>query len=245
MNNNTRFHDLFIMRILLISLFFMLISSAQDADAVLANARYVTSLNKNDLSGKLRKGRAEVPVKLYMRENNIQMQYQPSENKGWRGIHLQLNKESCELFDLNDGNLSAFPDSKIGQAISDTDLSYEDLSLRFLYWPSPKIIGEDTVKTQGCYIVSVNNPDGRGNYSRCDLWIHKKASALMQMKGYDKNGEHIKTFRVAELMKVDGDFAVEKMKVETIKNGRTKSISYLIFDNPEEKRKVPRSRKLK
>lgn len=211
---------------------------APDPYTVLANARYVTTLTKNDLSGKLKKGGHEVPVQLYMRGKDIQMQYQPGKGQDWKGIHLQLNDDKCDLFNVQGQKSTKFADSKIGQDISGTDLSYEDLSLRFLYWPDPEIVGQEKIKLQDCYIVEVYNPDlNQGNYAVCRLWIHKKAAALMKVKAFDKKGKHVKTFEVSDLMKVKGDYVMEKMKVERIKDDRVTSISYLIFDNPDGKSK--------
>ena len=216
-----------------------------EAEQLLANARYVSALNKQDLTGKLKKGSNEVPIKLYMRGKDIQMQYELQKDV-WNGVHLELKDSNCELFDIIGGEMKKFPDQKIGQPIASTDLSYEDLSLRFLYWPAPEIVGEESVKTQDCYIVRVFNPDTRGNYAVCDLWIHKKAAALMKVKAFNAKGQHIKTFEASDLMNVDGEILMRKMKVERLSNGRVDSVSYLIFDNPEgvlKKRKA--GRKLK
>jgi len=203
-----------------------------EAEQLLANARYVSALNKQDLEGKLKQGSKEVPIKLFMRGQNIQIQFQ-EKNEQIKGIHLQLNDANCELFDVIGDQMTQFPDQKIGQAVESTDLSYEDLSLRFLYWPSPEIVGEEKIKGQDCYIIRVFNPDTRGNYAVCDLSIHKKAAALMQMKGFNLKGQHVKTLLTTELMNVEGEILMKKMKVESLSNGRTNSLSYLIFNNPE------------
>lgn len=227
------------MKKLLLSLLISLLplSAQENAHEILDATRYVSTLSKTDLTGKLRKDSTSVPVNLYMREENIQMQYLPDPKGAYKGIHLKLANDSCELYDLKDGKMTAFPDDKIGQSIAGTDLTYEDLSLRFLYWPDPEIKGQEKLLMSGqdCYIIRVFNPDRRGNYSVCDLWIHKKAAALMQVEAYDWKAKHVKTFKVTDLMQVDGDYAMKKMKVETIEDGRTISISYLTFDDPDEK----------
>lgn len=237
------------MKKLLLSLLISLLplGAQENAHEILDATRYVSTLNKTDLTGKLRKDSTSVPVTLYMREENIQMQYKPDPNGDYKGVHLKLANDSCELYDLKDGGMTKFPDSKIGESIAGTDLTYEDLSLRFLYWPDPEIKGEEKLllTQQDCYIIRVFNPDRRGNYSVCDLWIHKKAAALMQVEAYNWKAKHVKTFKVSELMQVDGDYAMKKMKVETIKDGRTASISYLIFDEPEKKKESYGNRKLR
>ena len=234
--------------LLLLSLFLSpLLKAEEDFDAyeVMAKARYVSSLSKNDLTGNLKKKGHVVPIRLYMRGKDIQMQYQPDSSKGWKGVHLQLKDDNCDLYDVDGENLTKFPDEKIGKNIAKTDLTYEDLSLRFLYWPSPEIVGEETIMAQSCYIIRVYNPNSsQGNYAVCDLWIHKRAGALMRVKAFDQKAQHVKTFEAADLMNVDGEIMMRKMKVERIKNNRVQSVSYMIFDNPEKdfKKKVRRLR---
>ena len=217
-----------------------------DAYEIMAKARYVSSLSKHDLSGNLKKNGRKVPMKLYMRGKDIQMQYQPSEGQGWQGIHLQLKNDSCDLYDVYGSEMTKFSDEKIGQSIANTDLSFEDVSMRFLYWPSPEIVGEETIMAQGCHIIRVYNPNLlQGNYAVCDLWIHKKAGALMRVKAFDQRAQHIKTFEASDLMNVNGEIMMRKMKVERLKNGRVQSVSYMIFDNPEKRSAKKRVRRLK
>lgn len=224
-------------------LFLLPLQAEPNAEEILRATRYVSTLNKTDLSGHLKKGSSKIPVRLFMREKNIQLQYHPDFKTGWNGIHLQLNDHSCELYNVTGKDLTRFPDEKLGQSISGTDLTYEDLSMRFLYWPKPALKGSGLVGIHGCYIIDVYNPDQRGNYGVCRLWIHKKAAALMQVEAFNWKGKKIKTFKVSELMRVGEDYTIEKMKVETIENDRTVSISYLIFDRPKEEK--PSQRKLR
>ncbi len=222
----------------------LLASSAQDVHELMARARYVTTLSKTDLEGRLKKSSLEIPVKFSLNGENLMVQYYV--DSLWKGLHVKLNPTNCQLFDINaDGSESLFSDQKIGQDIAGTDLSYEDLSLRFLYWPVAELKGEERIKSQNCYIVRVHNPDQKGNYLYCDLWLHQKASNLMQVKAYDRNEQHCKTLQAADLMNVDGEIMMRKMKVEVVKNGDTQSISYLIFKNPEGPKSSSRRRSLR
>lgn len=213
--------------------------SQPDPEQILAHARYTTTLNNTDLFATLKKGNIQVPVRFYMRGSDIQMQYLPFQNAEWQGIHLKFEEEECTLYKVEaetaekESSLTKLDIDTIATPIANTDLTLEDLSLRFLCWPDPKIIGTEKIKTQSCYIIRVFNPNKDGNYSTCDLWIHRKEGALMQVKAYDWKGKLIKMFRVSDLMRHNGNYMIKTLKVETIYKNRVASISYLKFDNPQ------------
>jgi len=201
------------------------------ADQVIANARYASTLNNIEFKGKLKKRFSSTPVLLKMLGNDIQLHYQKDGTN--RGIQLQLNQDNFALYNITDGRRSKFPASHIGASIEGSDFTYEDLSLSFLYWSGGHILMEETVKTIKCYKVQVHNPGSSGNYKYVELWIDKKSFALMKMQGYNAQGQHIKTLEPVDIMNVDDKIMMKKMKVSTMVNGRTKSESSLILQNPE------------
>ncbi len=201
------------------------------ADQIIANARYASSLNNIEFKGKFKKGFKSTPILLKMLGNDIQLYYQKDGQD--KGIQLKLDQNNCTLYNISSGQRSKFPTSQFGASIEGTDFTYEDLSLRFLYWNGGNLLMEEKIKTRECYKVRVNNPGNAGNYKYADLWIDKKSFALMKMQGYDAQARHIKTLEPTDLMNVDDKIMMKKMKVRTMENGRTKSESSLILENPE------------
>ena len=133
------------MKNLLLPLIFSTASlvTAEDApppvEHLLMTARYVTTLQKHDLKGQLRKDGKKVPVILFLnrKQGDIQFQYLPEGQKDWkkaRIFHMRLKADRYDLFELKDGKTLDFPASKLSESIEKTDLTYDDLAMRFLYW---------------------------------------------------------------------------------------------------------------
>jgi hypothetical protein len=208
------------------------------AQEILEGARLSTTLTQLDkgLSGNLRKGNHNIPITLFLKGKDIQFQF--SENKGPTQIfHLRIGDEAFNLFEMNQGKTVEFPAEKIVQPIADTDLTYEDLALRFLYWPSPRLEGVEEVSGQACYKLRIEKPRGAlGRYDVVYVWVHTKFGAFMRIRGHDKSGGLVKEFQVEDVMKVaDNVWTLRKMQVATCdpsKDGRRISITDVIFEAP-------------
>jgi len=218
-------------------------AEAPDARAILEGARMAASLTQLDegLSGNLKKDGKAVPVTLFLKGKDIQ--FQIDENKTAPQIfHLRLNDNSFDLFEIIEGKTVRFPDAKLVQSIAGTDVTYEDLALRFFYWPNPKFEAEENVNGEACYKLRLDKPkDSAGRYSAVYIWVHKKYGAFMRIQGFDKNGGLVKEFLVQDVMQVsDKVWTLQKMQVATHDpaNGRRKSITNLLFEKP--KRAAPK-----
>ena len=212
-----------------------------DAKAILEGARMAATLTKLDegLSGNLKKDGLTIPVTLFLQGKNIQFQF--SEGKGAPQIyHLRLNDNAFDLFEIVNGKTLRFPDAKLVQPIAGTDVTYEDLALRFFYWPNPKLEAEENINGEACYKLRLDKPkDSAGRYVAVYIWVHKKYGAFMRIQGYDKNGGLAKEFQVQEVMQVtDKIWTLKKMQVATHDpaTGRRLSITNMVFDSPKKSR---------
>ena len=207
------------------------------AERAVKGVRLASTLQNNDLTGSLRKNGKRIPIGLFLRGKNIQFQFQ--QDKKWKVFHMRLNESQFDLFEIVKGKNVTFPTKKLGQSIMNTDLTYEDLAFRFLYWPNPKIVGEETIKLQKCHKIRLVNPGKGGRYDIVYIWVHQKYNALMQVAGYNKAGKILKRFHVTELMKVANGQTLKKMNVESFNpvKGKVSGITYLEFKKPEPVRK--------
>ena len=212
---------------------------APAADDILRTARFVATLQQQDLEGHLRKGNAKTRVSLFLRKENIQFQYQsdPAKNE-WVKFHTRLAKDHYDLFEIRNGKTFKFPDSKLKEAIQGTDLSFEDLAMRFLYWPKGQVLGSEKIKGQDCWKIRLENPRrNAGRYALVYAWVHKKAGALMQAVGY--NGQDpakaLKRFQVTDIMKVGEAYTLRTMRVDSYDPvaQKTTGITYLEFEKPK------------
>ncbi len=220
-------------------------ASAQEPQAqqpdprhILEGARLSAVLVNMDegLKGQLRKGRSKTPVTLFLKGENIQFQFSEN-NEPWRIFHMRLANQDFKLFEIIKGKTRNFDRNKLTEPIAGTDLTYEDLALRFFYWPDPKLIKMDKVGREECHLIRVNKPDGvAGNYDHVDIWVHAKFGAFMRIRGYNAKGTVIKEFQVEDVMKVDDDtWTLKKMQVSSHnpENGRRTSITEMTFDKPK------------
>lgn len=207
------------------------------ADDVLATARYVATLQHQNLTGNIRKGNQKIPVGLYLMGEKIQFTFLSSKSGKWEPFEMRLKEDHYDLLEKKDGKTVQFPDSKLGQAIEGTDLSYEDLAMHFLYWPNGTVVGSEKVKGQDCWKVRLRNPRKGGRYTLVYVWVHKKAGALMQVVGY--NGESpakaLKQFLVNEIMKVGDAYTLREMRVSSFdpQTNTTVGLTYVEFDKPK------------
>lgn len=204
----------------------------ESAEKLLEGVRLSTTLQHGKLDGYIRKDGKRTPLSLHLRGEDITFQFHS--NNTWSGFHMQLKDGNAKLYETEQGKAKPFPKDKISDAIIESDVTYEDLSLRFLYWKDAAVEGEDKIKMQPCYKLRLVNPGDDGRYKLVYVWIHKKYGALMQVAGYDAAGKLLKRFHVTELMTVDKIQTLKKMNVETYEPGTNKvtGITYLEFREP-------------
>jgi hypothetical protein len=203
-----------------------------DAAAVIAQARISASLQQTDLHGVIRKGPQKTVLSLFLRGKDIQFALQG----GAQRFHMRLNDDNCELLEINAGKTVRFDRDKLVKPVSGTDLSYEDLTLRFFYWANPQFEGDERVNGQECWKIRLNNPGHDGEYAVVYVWVHTKFGAFMRIRGHDRQGRMRKQFEVEEVMNVgDGVYTLRKMKVDSLDpaGGRVIGTTFLEFDRPK------------
>lgn len=215
-------------------------AQAPDAEAIMQGARMSAALVKLDkgLTGQLRQGFRKVPLTMFLLGKEIQFQFTADQQKP-EIFHMRLGDEACELFEITEGKKNALPAAKMVAPISNTDLTYEDLSLRFLYWPQPKWEGSENVAGQPCHKIRIERPKGApGKYHVVYVWVHEKFGAFMRIRGHDDKGGLVKEFQVEDVMQIAKDtWTLRKMQVSTHdpSNGRRLSITDVSFDTPNQR----------
>ncbi len=194
--------------------------------------RLSATLQQIDLNGAIRKdGRPPTPVQFFVREQNMQFRLGSGER-----FHVRLGDEKCELLSLDDqGRTSVFPVARLVQPVAGSDVTYEDLTLRFLYWPGAKLEGEEKIDGEDCYRIRLDNPGRDGAFGVVYVWVHQKYGAFWRIKAHDRRGKAIKQFQVSKVMQLpDGKgYTIQTMRISGLDGeGRVKSITYLEFDKP-------------
>jgi hypothetical protein len=187
-------------------------------------------IEKSDLDEKL-EGRI-YPFDLTMSGNVIRFVFSDPPKEI---INLDLNANGTTLTRVTAGGRVEMPAALYGERVRQTAINFEDLSMRFLYWPNSKVLGEDSISFQKCWKVRVQNPDQRGPYGVVDLWVHKDSGAMIQMQAYDRKGRKLKEFKVRKVHRHEKAYILQQMRVESYNVDTNKPVgrTYLEIEDPD------------
>lgn len=220
-------------------------AAAPPAEQILERARIAATLQHTDLKGQLRTGRQKTELRLFLRGTNIQFQYLPG-GQTWKIFHMRLGDGQYDLFAGKGQDLGErFPPGRLREKVAGSELTFEDLSMRFFYWPNPKLLGEERVGTQNCWKIRVDNPGKSGSYRTMYIWVHQKYGAFMKIEGFDAGGRLLRRFEVDSTMRLDdGSYTLKKMSVSSFRGAkgseRKQGISHVEFDKPTSAPRGPR-----
>jgi len=188
------------------------------AREILDSVRMLESRQQLDLDGQLRQNELIVPFHLNQNGPNIRYSFEnPNEV-----LQLRLGENGSRLEVVSDAGTEAVPANKLDQRIRGTGVTYEDLSLRFLYWPNAQVLGEQNIRTRNCWKLQLHAPSRQSQYSNLFLWIDKASGALMRMEAYDWDGKLVKKFEVISAQKIEGRWFLKQMRIEELQPGTDK-----------------------
>lgn len=164
-------------------------------------------------------------------------------------VHLDLTSTPPRLQETKPGSQEEVPLEQYREKVRGFDLNYEDLSLRFLYWPNPKLLGEENVAIgQRAWKVQVTTPDGFGPYGTVIIWVHQGSGGMAKMEGYDMQGKLIRSYKITDVQKAPGPVGADgkrgkdvtipqEMRIESKdpKTSKRVGMTYMTFDKPEVK----------
>lgn len=192
--------------------------SAPSAKDILASVRMVESRQQIDLQGQLRQNDVIVPFRLMQNGPLIRYSFTNPDEV----LQLRLGEKSSRLDLVTDAGTEKFSASKLNQKIRGTNLTYEDLAFKFLYWPTARVLGEENVRTRNCWELQLRAPSRESEYSTVLLWVDKASGALMRMEGYDWNGQLAKRFEVVSAQKIGDRWFLKQMRIEQLQPGTNK-----------------------
>ena len=201
-----------------------------DAKAILQSVRNAQAAQNRVVQGRLRTGGKSVPFTLKMEGNTIRWDFtNPPQT-----LLLRLGDKDSRLEEIGKNGSQKVSGARFDDIVRDSDVSYEDLSMRFLYWPTAEVEGEQTMVLTKCWIVRVEPPARNDSqYGKVKLWISKNDGALMQAEAYDQSGKLARRFKVLSGQKADdGSWMLKQMRIESATPGRSgdRTPTYLEID---------------
>ena len=180
------------------------------------------------LDGKLRNDEtgAAFPFKLVANGPSVRYEFA---GKPPTIVQVDYKEDASQLEETSGGNTEKLTPGNFDKKILGTDLTYEDLALRFLYWSKDTLLGEDKVKLRSAWKLRVDAPFRKTEYSSVNLWVDKESGALLRAEAYNWDGKLIKRFEVISGQKLEGKWYLKEMRVENIDpvKGEPTSRTYL------------------
>ena len=198
---------------------------APSAQEILRSVRMNQLSQQQTLKGQLRCGPTKLPFRMVLDGPQVQYEFTAPPEK----IVLHLGDNDARLSDVTKEGTERVSGKKFADSVRGTDISYEDLSLRFLYWQRAAVEKDDSILMRKCWVVRVEPPAGSDSqYSRVLLWIDKDAAALMQAEAYDRSGKFARRFKVISGQKFQGMWYLKEMRIEAPAGGtKDKMPTYL------------------
>src|ERR1700674_4556828 len=202
----------------------------EDANAILDEIRSAQAHISDPLSGRLRPENGD-PIPFQLKLEGTEFDYKftnPPET-----IKLQLTDTGSVLTDQTTTGQQVLSGARLSESVRGTDITYEDLSLRFIYWKNAKFEGEQRVRTITCSIVLVPPSTRNSEYGSVRLWIAKDRGALIKAEGYNLQGKAIKRFEVISAQQIEGKTIFKQIRIERLdpQTGKVISRTYLELDS--------------
>ncbi|MGI9086306.1 MAG: outer membrane lipoprotein-sorting protein [Chthoniobacterales bacterium] len=201
------------------------VSAAPSAQEILASVRLQQAQQEIDLQGQLRQEALVVPFRLTQNGSTIRYSFaNPVE-----ALQLKLGEKDSRLEEITRSGVDKISGPEFDQKVRGTAVTYEDLALKFLYWPDGHVLGEETVRTRKCWKLQLKPPSRDSQYSNVLLWVDEQGGALMRLQGYDWNGKLAKRFEVESAQKIEGRWFLKSMRIEALdpETGKVRTRTYL------------------
>jgi Outer membrane lipoprotein-sorting protein len=201
----------------------------EDANAILDEIRSAQAHISQPLTGRLRPENGDpIPFQLQLEGTEFEYKFtNPPET-----IRLRLTDTGSVLTDQTTTGKQVLSGAKLSAPVRGTDVTYEDLSLRFIYWKDAKYEGEERVRAITCSIVLVQPSSRNTDYSSVRLWIAKDRGALIKAEGFNWQGKAVKRFEVISGQQIEGKTIFKQIRIERLdpQNGKVISRTYLELD---------------
>jgi Outer membrane lipoprotein-sorting protein len=185
------------------------------AKEILDSVRMLESQQHLDLQGQLRQDGNVIPFRLIQNDSLIRYVFSNPDEV----LQLRLGAHGSRLDVVTDTGAEKFAASKLSQNIRGTGVTYEDLALKFLYWPNARVLGQENVRTRDCWKLQLHAPSRNSQYSNVFLWVDQASGALMRLEGYDWKGRLVKRFEVVSAQKIDDRWFLKQMRIEQLQPG--------------------------
>ena len=199
---------------------------AREAGEILEAARLTPTLRPSVLNAQIRSEEKTSPLRLSLKDHVISYEFSDPAQV----ILLKLNPENTRLLEKKDGKTLPVAPAHLHDQVRYTGVSYQDLSLGFLYWPRTVLQGEEVVKTRPCWKIDLQAPSDEPIYGVARVWIDKEFGGILKIEGYDKKGLLLRRFELISPQKIDGLWMLKQMRIESFAPGNSSPLSRVYLE---------------
>ena len=194
------------------------IAAPPSAKEILDTVRLQQAQQQLELEGQLREDQTVVPFRFTQTGPVIRYSF----SKPDEALQLRLGENDSRLEVITNEGVEKVAPAQFDHKIRGTAVTYEDLALRFLYWPNAKVIGDDAIGVVDCWRLELRAPSRQSQYPTVRLWVQKDGPAIMKVEGYDSSGKLAKRFTVVSGQKIEGRWFLKQMRIEEFVPGTSK-----------------------
>jgi len=105
------------------------------------------------------------------------------------------------------------PMPALSARVLDTDMSWLDLTLDFLWWKDVRLEGEGSVLNRSCDILLARPPAPIPNCSGVRIWLLRENGFLMRAEQLDANGNPLRRMSVRDVKKFKDRWFINELDV--------------------------------
>ncbi len=178
-----------------------------DPQQLLRVARMASTDKDASVRGQLRAGEATTPFTLKVEFGRLRFAFENPE----RVIEVRLGDESSGVFDSKGKAVKKGMQEPVAEG---ADVTVEDLSLGFLYWPDARLLGDELVRTRKAWKIELR-PGRRGSeFAVVRVWLDQASGALLRIEGFDWEGRLLRRFEVVSGQRIEGQWMLKQMRIE-------------------------------
>jgi len=199
----------------------LLRAASGNPDEILRAARLSPTSQPATLRAQIRGEESPTPLTIRLQDRVIRYEFSnPSQT-----ILLKLKPANTRLLEKTGSGTKEISSARLHDPVRNTGVTYQDLSLGFLYWPRPVLQGEETVKTRPAWKIDLQAPAGEPLYGVARVWIDKESGAILRIEGYDKQGLLLRRFEIVSAQKIDGLWMLKQMRIESFAPGNPEPLT--------------------
>jgi len=201
-----------------------------DPQELLKVARMASTNREASVRGRLRSGAASTDFVLRVDHGRLRFAFEKPE----RVVEVRLGEESSGVYDAKGRSLKKGMQETVADG---TDVTVEDLSLGFLYWPDARLLGKENVRGRSTWKIELR-PGKRGSeFAVVRVWLDQASGALLRIEGFDWEGRLLRRFEVVSGQRIDGQWMLKQMRIERFSpenSSRAVGRSYLEITGKDE-----------